>query len=115
MKSGLCTRGGSRCRLIAAAKKPVDLRLDLRERTIGQRPARIDDDIPRSNQIPEPDAHHFADPSLKAIAYNGLANGSWRSNPEARTKPAPGQTKSCKQRPIVTEAVLINFTEFAGS
>jgi len=114
-KSGLCSRGGRRHRLIAAAKEFLDFLFQVLERTVRQRSARIDNDVPRRGQILEPDAHNFADPSLKAIAQNGLANGSRRGEPDARPGPASGQTESRKQRPTVTEAVVVNFAEFAGS
>jgi hypothetical protein len=101
--------------LIAAAKELLDFPLQIRQGTVGQRPAWIDDDIPRCNQFREPDTHNFADPSLKAIAENRLADGSRRSKADTRTSAASGQTESREQRSAMTEAVVVNFAEFAGS
>jgi hypothetical protein len=114
-RSDFCIRGGLRHRLIAAAKELLDFAFQVRERTTGQRPARIDDDIPRRNQFPEPDAHNFADPPLEAIAENRLADGSRRGEANTRLSGATGQTESREQRPAVAEAVVVNSAEFAGS
>ena len=114
-KSGLCIRGGRRHRLIAAAKELLDFPFQIRQRALGQRPAWIDDDIPRCNQFREPDAHNFADPSLESIAEDGLTDGSRRGKANARTGTAPRQTERREQRSAVAEAVVINIAVFAGS
>ena len=101
--------------MIAAAKELFDFPLQILERAVGQRAARIDDDVPRCNQFREPDAHNFAAPSLESIAENGLAHGAWRSKANTRTWTASGQAECREQRPAVTEAVVVNVAEFAGS
>ncbi len=115
VRSGFCIRGGPRHREIAAAKELLDFPLQILERTVGHRPARIDDDIPRSSQFREPGAHDFADPSLEAIAENGLTNCTGRGEADARALGGTGQTESRKERPAVTETVVVNFAEFARS
>jgi hypothetical protein len=114
-KSGFCIRGDLRYKLIAAAKEFFDFPFQVWKRTVGQRPAWIDDDIPRCNQFREPDAHNFADPSLEAIAENGLTHGSRCRKANARAGAASGQAESREQRSAVTEAEVVNFAVFAGS
>ena len=106
--------------MIAPAKELVDLPLQLREGTCGHRPSRIDDDVPRLSQFREPGTHHFADPPLEAIADNGFAHGSGRGKTDAwaRTRVLrffTGEAESRKERPVMTETVVIHFAEFAGS
>lgn len=114
-RSGLCIHGGRRHRLIASAKESLDLPVQIRERACGYRPARIDYDIPRCSQFREPAAHHFADSPPEAIADNGLPEGSRCGEPDSGARTGSRKTKSRKERPVVTETVVINLAEFAGS
>ena len=114
-KSGPCSRGGLRCRLIAAAKELLDFAIQIRQGTGGHRPARIDDDIPRCSQFREPGSHDFANPPLETVAENGLADSPRRGESKPWTGTVAGQTESRKERPAVTETVVVNFAEFAGS
>jgi hypothetical protein len=114
-RSGVCIRGGSRHKLIASAKELFDLPIQLRHGTDGHRPARIDHDIPRRSQLREPGAHDFAHPPLEAIADNGFTDSARRGEANARAGTGASQAKSRKERPAVTETVVINFAEFARS
>jgi hypothetical protein len=114
-RSGVCIRGGWQHRLIAAAKELLDLPLQVGERTSGYRTARIDHDIPRRSQFRKPGAHDFAHPPLKAIAANGVANRSGCCEADTRIGARASQAKSRKERPAVTETVVIYFAEFARS
>jgi hypothetical protein len=114
-RSGICIRGGPRRRLIAAAKELLDFAVEFRERTIGYRTTRIEHDIPRCSQFREPLAHHFPHAPLEAIAKNRLADCPGRGKPNPRRRPVSGQTESRKERPAVTESVVINFAELARS
>ena len=114
-KSGPCIHGEPRHRLIAPAKELVDLPFQIRQGTGGHRPARIDHDIPRRSQFCKPAAYHFADAPPEAIAGNGFPDSPGRSEPDAGPGADSGQAESRKERPVVTEAVVVNFAEFAGS
>jgi hypothetical protein len=114
-RSGACIRGGARRRLIAAAKESVDLPLQIRKRTGGCRPSRIDHDVPRCRQFREAGSHHFANAPFEAIADHGLADGAGRGEADTRSIACVGQAECGKERPAMAEAVVIYFAEFAGS
>ena len=112
---GFCTRGGRRRRLIASPKEPVDLLFQIRKGTHGQRPARIDHDIPRRRQLREPRPHHFAKASFETVPNDSLSDSSGSCETDTRTDAIARQAECGKVRPAVTETVVINFAEFAWS
>ena len=101
--------------MIAAAKEPFDLPIQIGYRTVGQRPAWIDHDVPRCSQLREPRAHDFADSPFKPVAENRLADSSGRRKAHTRAGALSSQAKSGKERPAVTETVVIYFPEIARS
>jgi len=100
---------------MAAAKELLDLPIQFRQGTGGHRPARIDHDIPRRSQLREPGPHHFANSPFEAVAKYGLTDRAGCGEAHAGTRARSGQTKGRKERPAVTETVVINFAEFARS
>ena len=101
--------------MIAAAKEFVDFPIQIRQRARGHRPARIDYDFPRQSQFREPVAYNFANPSPEAVAQDRFTHGFGRSESNAGRRAGSLQTECRKQRTGVTDAVIINFAEFAGS
>jgi hypothetical protein len=84
--------------LIAAAKELRDLAFQVGKWTIGYRPSRIDNDVPRRGQFGEPGSHHFANAPLESIADDGFSDGTRGGEADAGRRTRSSQTESRKER-----------------